>query len=99
MLALLPERERVIVHLRFLDELTQSEIAASVGLSQMHDELGRVDATRAVAARDPTARARRASAGMSAPEVRLPVALQRRGATAAPAVDASGASAPTGAHP
>ncbi len=36
MLALLPERERVIVHLRFLDELTQSEIAARVGLSQMH---------------------------------------------------------------
>jgi len=36
MLALLPERERAIVSWRFLDGLTQSEIAARVGLSQMH---------------------------------------------------------------
>jgi RNA polymerase sigma-B factor len=32
----LPERERAIVHYRFFDELTQSEIAAKFGLSQMH---------------------------------------------------------------
>ncbi|HLI15768.1 MAG TPA: SigB/SigF/SigG family RNA polymerase sigma factor [Acidimicrobiales bacterium] len=32
----LPERERLIVRLRFVDDLTQSEIAARVGLSQMH---------------------------------------------------------------
>ncbi len=32
----LPERQQIIVKLRFVDELTQSEIAAQVGLSQMH---------------------------------------------------------------
>jgi RNA polymerase sigma-B factor len=32
----LPERERTIIKLRFVDGLTQSEIAAQVGLSQMH---------------------------------------------------------------
>lgn len=32
----LPEREREIVRLRFYDEMTQSEIAEVVGLSQMH---------------------------------------------------------------
>ena len=31
----LPERERTIVNLRFVDEMTQSEIARAVGLSQM----------------------------------------------------------------
>jgi RNA polymerase sigma-B factor len=31
----LPDRERDIMRLRFFDELTQSEIAARVGLSQM----------------------------------------------------------------
>jgi RNA polymerase sigma-B factor len=31
----LPERDRRIVELRFIDELTQSEIAAQVGVSQM----------------------------------------------------------------
>jgi RNA polymerase sigma-B factor len=35
-LADLPERERAIINLRFVDGLTQSEIAAQVGLSQMH---------------------------------------------------------------
>ncbi len=35
-LADLPERERTIITLRFVDGLTQSEIAARVGLSQMH---------------------------------------------------------------
>lgn len=32
----LPERERTILRLRFIDGLTQTEIAASVGLSQMY---------------------------------------------------------------
>jgi RNA polymerase sigma-B factor len=32
----LPARERVILHLRFEEDLTQSEIAQQVGLSQMH---------------------------------------------------------------
>ena len=35
-LAELPERERTILRLRFVDELTQSEIAERVGISQMH---------------------------------------------------------------
>ena len=35
-LAALPERERLIVRLRFVDDLTQSEIAERIGLSQMH---------------------------------------------------------------
>ncbi len=32
----LPERERTVLHLRFYEELSQSEIAERVGLSQMH---------------------------------------------------------------
>ena len=36
LLAGLPEREQTIVHLRFFRGLTQSEIAAQVGISQMH---------------------------------------------------------------
>jgi RNA polymerase sigma-B factor len=32
----LPPRERAIVALRFLDDLTQSEIAARMNISQMH---------------------------------------------------------------
>ncbi len=35
-LARLPERERRIIHLRFVEGMTQSEIAAEVGVSQMH---------------------------------------------------------------
>jgi len=35
-LAALPERSRRIVKLRFMDGLTQSEIAAEIGISQMH---------------------------------------------------------------
>jgi RNA polymerase sigma-B factor len=35
-LASLPERERTILELRFYDELSQSEIAEQVGVSQMH---------------------------------------------------------------
>jgi RNA polymerase sigma-B factor len=36
LLAALPERDRRILALRFIDELTQSEIAVKMGLSQMH---------------------------------------------------------------
>lgn len=36
LLASLPERERTIVHLRFFEDLSQSEIAAQVGMSQVH---------------------------------------------------------------
>jgi len=36
LLAVLPERERRILVLRFFDELTQAEIGAQVGISQMH---------------------------------------------------------------
>lgn len=32
----LPEREQLILHLRFVEDLTQSEIAARIGISQMH---------------------------------------------------------------
>jgi len=32
----LPERERQIVLLRYVEELTQDEIAARMGISQMH---------------------------------------------------------------
>jgi RNA polymerase sigma-B factor len=35
LLGRLPERDRRIIELRFIDELTQSEIAAEVGVSQM----------------------------------------------------------------
>jgi len=35
-LQLLPERERMILHLRFVEDLTQSEIATRIGISQMH---------------------------------------------------------------
>ena len=35
-IARLPERERTVLELRFYDELSQSEIAQRVGLSQMH---------------------------------------------------------------
>jgi RNA polymerase sigma-B factor len=36
LLSVLPEREQRIVYLRFFEGLTQSEIAAEVGISQMH---------------------------------------------------------------
>ncbi len=36
MLSLLPEREQLILHLRFFEGLTQSEIAGRLGISQMH---------------------------------------------------------------
>ena len=35
-LAALPERERKILHLRFFEGLTQSQIAQQIGISQMH---------------------------------------------------------------
>lgn len=60
LLAQLPRRERRILHLRFTEGLTQSEIADRIGLSQMHvsrllarslaelRELAEVDASRCV---------------------------------------------------
>ena len=50
----LPAREREIVRLRFLEDLTQSEIAARIGVSQMHVSrlLGRALASLAAAADD-----------------------------------------------
>ena len=35
-LSALPERERLILHLRFNEDMTQSEIAERIGVSQMH---------------------------------------------------------------
>ena len=32
----LPERDRLVLKLRFEDDLTQSEIADQIGVSQMH---------------------------------------------------------------
>ena len=32
----LPPRERVILHMRFVEDMTQSQIAERVGISQMH---------------------------------------------------------------
>jgi RNA polymerase sigma-B factor len=36
LLSTLPEREQLILHLRFFEGLTQSEIATRLGISQMH---------------------------------------------------------------
>jgi RNA polymerase sigma-B factor len=36
LLATLPERERRILELRYFDELSQDQIAAQAGISQMH---------------------------------------------------------------
>jgi RNA polymerase sigma-B factor len=36
LLAALPERERTVLYLRFFESLTQSQIAARIGISQMH---------------------------------------------------------------
>jgi RNA polymerase sigma-B factor len=32
----LPPRDRIVLHLRFVEDLTQAEIADRVGVSQMH---------------------------------------------------------------
>ncbi len=32
----LPERDRIVLHLRFVEDLTQAEIADRIGVSQMH---------------------------------------------------------------
>lgn len=51
----LPAREQTIVHLRFVEDLTQSEIAERVGISQMHvSRLLRRALDRLQAAVDPT---------------------------------------------
>jgi RNA polymerase sigma-B factor len=58
-LALLPERERRIIKLRFFDGLPQSAIAAKIGISQMHVSrlLARSLATLRTAATDSSAAA------------------------------------------
>ncbi len=57
----LPERERLLLHLRFSEDLSQSDIAKRVGVSQMHVSrmlrraVGRLQAvTEAAPARSPT---------------------------------------------
>ncbi|MGH9096448.1 MAG: SigB/SigF/SigG family RNA polymerase sigma factor [Acidimicrobiales bacterium] len=52
-LALLPPRNREIVKLRFIDGLTQSEIASRIGISQMH--VSRLLATSLVQLREAVA--------------------------------------------
>ena len=55
----LPDRERAILHLRFVEDLTQAEIAERVGVSQMHvSRLLRrsLDKLRATGARPPERR-------------------------------------------
>ena len=32
----LPDRERLILHMRFVEDMTQSQIAERIGISQMH---------------------------------------------------------------
>ena len=32
----LPQRERIILHMRFVEDMTQSQIADKIGISQMH---------------------------------------------------------------
>jgi RNA polymerase sigma-B factor len=32
----LPDRERLILHMRFVEDMTQSQIAEKIGISQMH---------------------------------------------------------------
>ena len=32
----LPKRDRIVLHLRFVEDMTQSEIAERIGVSQMH---------------------------------------------------------------
>jgi RNA polymerase sigma-B factor len=36
MIVRLPERERAVLQMRFVDEMTQSQIAERLGISQMH---------------------------------------------------------------
>ena len=70
----LDERERLILHLRFFEGLTQSQIAQQVGISQMHvsrlirralekirDEIGRRRADRASRRASPRAPEQRRS--------------------------------------
>ncbi len=56
LMARLSERERRILHLRFVEELTQAEIGARMGISQMHvSRLLRraIDRASVIATRDP----------------------------------------------
>ena len=55
LLSRLPQREQTILHLRFFEGLTQSEIASRLGISQMHVSrlLGRSLAQLRAAGEDP----------------------------------------------
>jgi len=61
----LPERDRTILHLRFVADLTQSEIAERIGVSQMHvsrllaRSLARLSAAAGEGVEDPTGEPRR----------------------------------------
>ena len=69
----LPERERRILRMRFIDDMTQSEIAAQVGVSQMH--VSRLIRRSLAHMRDHT------SVSPSSPNVQQPLEGHERGAT------------------
>ena len=69
----LPERERRILRMRFIDDMTQSEIAAQVGVSQMH--ISRLIRRSLERMRDHT------SVSPSSPNVQQPLEGHERGAT------------------
>ena len=57
----LPARDRQILHMRFVEDLTQSEIAARVGVSQMQVSQAAAPLAGAAAGAHGRARARRSS--------------------------------------
>jgi RNA polymerase sigma-B factor len=69
----LPDRERRILRMRFIDDMTQSEIAAQVGVSQMH--VSRLIRRSLARMRDHT------SVSPSSPSVQQPLEGHDRGAT------------------
>jgi RNA polymerase sigma-B factor len=71
LLRVLPRRERAIVHMRFFEGKTQSEIAAGLGISQMHVSrlLARsIDQLRQEARGSPPMRSRRAATTTTRPD-------------------------------
>ncbi len=68
----LPQREQRILYLRFVEDLTQSEIAEQIGLSQMH--VSRLLRSSLAALRDAYAEARQVGEGAVPPldEMRSP---------------------------
>jgi RNA polymerase sigma-B factor len=79
LLRVLPPRERAIVHMRFFEGKTQSEIAASLGISQMHVSrlLARsIDQLRQEARGSPPARSRRAVTKVCGDDTREAAAVE-----------------------